>query len=124
MFLWTDAVGSNTKRPAFNQFVHQIGVGLFPRRTLPLAFTDVLNPQVAPNAKNRILGISLTAWFVTAFLGPALGASYSHYAIFFKVGCRTRFGHLHRPSAKTATEAAICADQCLVCRAYRQQFGA
>ena len=71
-------------RPAFNVFVHQIGIGLFPfGALLPLAFCDIFYPSEKSDPLKTRLGLILTAWFALSFIGPALGATYSHYAIFW-----------------------------------------
>ena len=88
LLLWTDPLGgagSAAKRPSFDTFVHQIGFGLFPLGALvPLAFADLLwHPERDDeNPLARWAPPAMAAWFAAAFLGPALGAPYSHLALF------------------------------------------
>ncbi|MEE2787372.1 MAG: hypothetical protein VX589_08540 [Myxococcota bacterium] len=85
LILWPsglDGLGT-TSRPAFNGFVHQIGIGLFPfGALLPLAFCELFYPSESNRGPANRFGVVLIAWFAVSFLGPALGATYSHYAIF------------------------------------------
>ncbi|MGC6416580.1 MAG: glycosyltransferase family 39 protein [Bradymonadia bacterium] len=82
LLLWADNihVTSGTSRPGFNDFVHQIGFGLFPfGALLPFALMGLL---WSDSEQDRLLGSSLFIWIVAAFAGPALGASYSHFGLF------------------------------------------
>lgn len=88
LLLWTDPLGgagSAANRPSFDTFVHQIGFGLFPLGALvPLAFADLLwHPERDDESTlGRWAPPAMAAWFAAAFLGPALGAPYSHLALF------------------------------------------
>ncbi|MBU0550809.1 glycosyltransferase family 39 protein [Myxococcota bacterium] len=81
LLLWADGLNhvvSAKDRPSFELFVHQIGFGLFPLGALlPLAFADLLWDEARPEG-----AVPLTAAFAVAFLAPAIGMSYSHYALF------------------------------------------
>ncbi len=85
----TERLGDAPKgvdRPSFELFVHQIGIGLFPLGAiLPFAFASLLwGSRETPDASPSVTAVSAgaAAWFGVAFLGPALGATYSHFAIF------------------------------------------
>jgi len=72
-------------RPSFDLFVHQIGIGLFPLGAiLPFAFASLLWGDRDESTSPSLTAVSAgaAAWFGVAFLGPALGATYSHFAIF------------------------------------------
>lgn len=84
----TEGLGGVPKgvdRPSFELFVHQIGIGLFPLGALlPFAFASLLWGPKGEEESPRVTAVSAgaAAWFGVAFLGPALGATYSHFAIF------------------------------------------
>lgn len=88
LFLWTDLLDGSLKggdRPSFDQFVHQIGFGLFPLGALvPFAFAEALwqPPRDDEPAAAGWVFTGAGAWFAVGFLVPAAFASYSHFALF------------------------------------------
>lgn len=87
LLLWIndfDGPGSVAQRPGFDDFVHQIGFGLFPLGAfVPLAFADVVWNTDAQSAAQRGLVLGATGWFALGFLTPALGMPFSHVGFFF-----------------------------------------
>ncbi|MEE2757563.1 MAG: hypothetical protein VYA30_12985 [Myxococcota bacterium] len=84
LFLWADNIHATTgtTRPSFNEFVHQIGFGLFPfGALLPLALLTLLWSKQESNDQSG-LGAVLFVWILAGFIAPALGAGYSHFGIF------------------------------------------
>ena len=88
LFFLTDGLGDPPKganRPSFDLFVHQIGFGLFPLGALlPFAFAGMLwgEPRKDDSSGSLAVIAGAAAWFGVAFLGPAIGATYSHFALF------------------------------------------
>lgn len=75
LLLWADPLTGGSGSPSFEQFVHQIGFGLFPLGALlPFAFGSLLwapAPADEPaGARRADPGVAM--WFAAAFLGPAL----------------------------------------------------
>jgi hypothetical protein len=85
LLLWSDGISQTIKassRPAFNDFVQQIGFGLFPFGAfLPLALASLLW-RTEEEDSNSWIGPVLLSWCVAGFIAPALGIGYSHFGLF------------------------------------------
>jgi hypothetical protein len=71
--------------PSFEQYIHQIGFGLFPIGALvPFAFAPMLwgEPDPDESAAARAADPAVAAWFAVAFLGPALAVPETYGALF------------------------------------------
>ncbi|MFN3200072.1 MAG: ArnT family glycosyltransferase [Bradymonadia bacterium] len=87
LLLWADPVIAyrGPGLPSFEQFVHQIGFGLYPLAALlPFAFGSMLwadPPSDEPaGAQGADPGVAI--WFAAAFLGPALAVPATGPALF------------------------------------------
>ena len=88
LLLWIDpieAASTTASPPTFEQFVLQIGFGLFPLSALlPLAFASMLwaEPPSGEPPPGRAADAGVGVWFLVAFIGPALAAPITHGAWF------------------------------------------